>query len=96
MKESDVKNIVDDVVRGIVEATIREKGFKEAMAGTIWMNEEMQIPIKKVRCYTSIKIRYLSIRKSKEICQIKNIKETIMLPLMVIIWLRYMSVLQNR
>ena len=53
MKESDVKNIVDDVVRGIVEATIREKGFKEAMAGTIWMNEEMQIPIKKVRCYTS-------------------------------------------
>lgn len=47
MKESDVKNIVDDVVRGIVEATIREKGFKEAMAGTIWMNEEMQIPIKK-------------------------------------------------
>lgn len=47
MKESDVKNIVDDVVRGIVEATIREKGFKEAMAGTIWMNEEKQIPIKK-------------------------------------------------
>ncbi len=40
MKESDVKNIVDDVVRGIEEATIRENGFKEAMAGTIWMNEE--------------------------------------------------------
>lgn len=54
-KVSDVKNIVDDAVRGIVEAAIREKGFKEAMAGTIWMNEEKQIPIKKVRCYTSIK-----------------------------------------
>ena len=55
MKVTDVKNIVDDAVRGIVEADIREKGFKEAMAGTIWMNEEKQIPIKKVRCYTSIK-----------------------------------------
>ena len=54
-KVADVKNIVDDAVRGIVEAAIREKGFKEAMAGTIWMNEEKQIPIKKVRCYTSIK-----------------------------------------
>ena len=65
MKESDVKNIVDDVVRGIVEATIREKGFKEAMAGTIWMNEEKQIPIKKVRCYTSIK-NPLSFDKKKQ------------------------------
>lgn len=55
MKVNDVKNIVDDAVRGIVEVAIREKGFKEAMAGTIWMNEEKQIPIKKVRCYTSIK-----------------------------------------
>ncbi len=55
MKVTDVKNIVDDAVRDIVEAAIREKGFKEAMAGTIWMNEEKQIPIKKVRCYTSIK-----------------------------------------
>lgn len=55
MKVTDVKNIVDDAVRGIIEAAIREKGFKEAMAGTIWMNEEKQIPIKKVRCYTSIK-----------------------------------------
>lgn len=55
MKVTDVKNIVDNAVRGIVEAAIREKGFKEAMAGTIWMNEEKQIPIKKVRCYTSIK-----------------------------------------
>lgn len=85
MKVTDVKNIVDDAARGIVEAAIREKGFKEAIAGTIWMNEEKQIPIKKVRCYTSKKIQYLSIRKNNEICRIKNIKETIMLPLRVII-----------
>lgn len=29
MKVTDVKNIVDDAVRGIVEAAIREKGFKK-------------------------------------------------------------------
>ena len=65
MKVTDVKNIVDDAVRGIVEAAIREKGFKEAMAGTIWMNEEKQIPIKKVRCYTSIK-NPISFNKKKQ------------------------------
>lgn len=67
MKESDVKNIVDDVVRGIVEATIREKGFKEAMAGTIWMNEEKQIPIKKVRCYTLSVTKPLNIRQQRDV-----------------------------
>lgn len=67
MKESDVKNIVDDVVRGIVEATIREKGFKEAMAGTIWMNEEKQIPIKKVRCYTPSVTKPLNIRQQRDV-----------------------------
>ena len=29
MKESDVKNIVDETVRGIIEAAIKEKGFKK-------------------------------------------------------------------
>lgn len=47
MKVSDVKNIVDDTVRGIIETAINEKGFKEAMSSTIWMNEEKQIPIKR-------------------------------------------------
>lgn len=32
------------------------KGGKDALNGTIWMNEEKQIPIKKVRCITSVKI----------------------------------------
>lgn len=85
MKVTDVKNIVDDAARGIVEAAIREKGFKEAIAGTIWMNEEKQIPIKKVRCYTSKKNPISFRAENNEICRIKNIKETIMLPLRVII-----------
>ena len=68
MKESDVKNIVDDTVRGIIEAAIKEKGFKNAMASTIWMNEEKQIPIKKVRCFTSVKNPlYFENRKPRDI-----------------------------
>lgn len=67
MKENDVKNIVDDTVRGIIETAINEKGFKEAMASTIWMNEEKQIPIKKVRCYTSSVTKPLNIRQQRDV-----------------------------
>lgn len=53
LKESNVKDIVDDVVRKKVEEAIAEKGFKEAMAGDIYMKEP-DIKIKKVRCYVSL------------------------------------------
>ena len=53
LKETDVKNIVDDTVRNIVQTAIDEKGFKDAMAGPVWMNEDKGIQIKKVRCYTN-------------------------------------------
>ena len=66
LKESDVKNIVDDTVREIIKAAIREKGFKDAMAGTIWMNEEKQIPIKKVRCFTPSVTKPLNIRHQRD------------------------------
>ena len=67
MKENDVKNIVDDTVRGIIEAAINEKGFKEAMSSTIWMNEEKQIPIKKVRFYTPSVTKPLNIRQQRDV-----------------------------
>ena len=67
MKENDVKNIVDDTVRGIIETAINEKGFKETMSSTIWMNEEKQIPIKKVRCYTSSVTKPLNIRQQRDV-----------------------------
>lgn len=67
MKENDVKNIVDDTVRGIIEAAINKKGFKEAMSSTIWMNEEKQIPIKKVRCYTPSVTKPLNIRQQRDV-----------------------------
>ena len=67
MKENDVKNIVDDTVRGIIATAINEKGFKEAMSSTIWMNEEKQIPIKKVRCYTPSVTKPLNIRQQRDV-----------------------------
>lgn len=53
MDEKDVPRIVDDAVRKKVENAIKSHGsFKKAVAERIWMNEEKQIPIKKVRVYT--------------------------------------------
>lgn len=54
LSDLDIKNIVDDVVRIIIQNAVAEGG-KDALNGTIWMNEEKQIPIKKVRCITSVK-----------------------------------------
>ena len=47
----DIKNIVDDAVRKKIQTAVNEKGLKQALNEPIWMNEEKQIPIKKVRCY---------------------------------------------
>ena len=54
LSDLDIKNIVDDVVRRIIQNAVAEGG-KDALNGTIWMNEEKQIPIKKVRCISSVK-----------------------------------------
>ncbi len=53
LKETDLKNIVDDVVREKVQqAVIRYSSIKTALANGIWMNEDKHIPIRKVRLYT--------------------------------------------
>ncbi len=67
LKETDVKNIVDDTVRGIIERAIQEKGYKEAMSSTIWMNEEKQIPIRKVRCFAPSVTKPLNIRQHRDV-----------------------------
>lgn len=67
LKDSDIKNIVDDTVRNIIQKAVAQLGFKEAMASTIWMNEEKQIPIKKVRCYTPSVTRPLHIRVQRDL-----------------------------
>lgn len=52
LKESDIENIVDAEVQKKISNAIAEKGFKQALADTIWMNEEKGVKIKKVRCFT--------------------------------------------
>lgn len=51
LTESDVENIVDDEVKAKIKAAIKDKGFKKAMSEPIWMSEEKNIRIRKVRCY---------------------------------------------
>ena len=52
-EKKDVSRIVDDAVREKVLAAIAEHGsLKKAVAGTIWMNKEKGVPIRKVRLYT--------------------------------------------
>lgn len=67
LKPTDVKNIVDDVVREKVESAISEHGNlpKAAEAG-IWMNKDKGIKINKVRVYTSVK-NTLNIRKQRDV-----------------------------
>lgn len=61
LSTSDVKNIVDDVVRQKVEQAIadghliiRAGNLKNKIEQPLWMNKEKRIPIHKVRCYTRI------------------------------------------
>lgn len=50
-KAKDRESIVDATVKSRIEDAIRKWGdFKTALEHGIWMNEEKQIPIKKVRC----------------------------------------------
>jgi CRISPR-associated endonuclease Csn1 len=51
LEPKDIKNIVDDTVKSIIEEQIAAKGFAKAISEPIWMNEAKQIPIKKVRLF---------------------------------------------
>ena len=55
-KETEIENIVDDVVRQKVKAAVDHDGINclSKKDYTIWMNEEKNIAIRKVRLYTSI------------------------------------------
>lgn len=67
LDEKDVKNIVDGEVRSIVENAILIHGsLKKALEETIWMNEEKQVPIKKVRVFTGSVTRPIHIRQQRD------------------------------
>lgn len=66
LDEKDVKNIVDAEVRSKVENAILLHGsLKKALEETIWMNEDKQIPIKKVRIFTGSVTRPINIRQQR-------------------------------
>ncbi len=67
LKETDVENIVDEVVKQKVKDAIKAKGFKEAMAGDIYMNEAKEVKIKKVRCYVPTVVTPLHIRQQRDL-----------------------------
>ena len=68
LDDKDIKNIVDDAVRSKVEAACMTYGnLKKALEnGTIWMNEEKQIPIRKVRIFTPSVTRPINIRQQRD------------------------------
>ena len=67
LDEKDVKNIVDGEVRTIVENAILLHGsLKKALDVTIWMNEDKQIPIKKVRVFAGSVTRPINIRQQRD------------------------------
>lgn len=66
-KMSDVENIVDETVKEKVKAAIAEKGFKEAVAGTIYMNEAKGIVIRKVRCFANDVKKPINIRRHRDL-----------------------------
>lgn len=66
LKESDVNNIVDDVVRDKVKKAIEAKGFKEAVSGTIYMNKDKDILIKKVRIFVPSVTNPLEIKEHRD------------------------------
>ena len=67
LEEKGIKNIVDATVKEIIQEAVDRLGFTKAMASPIWMNEEKQIPIKKVRCYTPRVTHPLPIRKQRDV-----------------------------
>ena len=68
LEEKDVKNIVDAEVRSKIETAILLHGsLKKSLEETIWMNEEKQIPIKKVRVFTGSVTRPINIRQHRDL-----------------------------
>ena len=67
LKEKDVANIVDAAVRQKVEDAILHHGnLGKALEATIWMNEDKQIPIKKVRMFAGSVTRPIDIRQQRD------------------------------
>ena len=65
-KEEDLDTIVDATVRQRIKDAVQGKSFKEAIAQPIYMNEDKNILIKKVRCYANSVKNPLNIRQQRD------------------------------
>lgn len=56
IKAADVRHIIDDRVRSLVRARLEQfnGNEKEAFKTTLWFDEEHQVPITSVRCFTGL------------------------------------------
>ena len=67
LEAKDVDKIVDEEVKHKVKEAIATHGsLKAAVEATIWMNEEKQIPIKKVRVFANSVTRPINIRHHRD------------------------------
>ncbi|MBI9069014.1 MAG: type II CRISPR RNA-guided endonuclease Cas9 [Salinivirgaceae bacterium] len=82
IKKSEVDKIVDEVIKEKVKQAIKEKTLEitssdtsaNKLNSTIWMNEEKNVCIKKVRIYQTSVTNPLNIKKHRDI-NLKNPKE---------------------
>jgi len=56
LKAKDVQYIVDKKIKEVIKTRLEQFGNneKEAFKSPVWLNEEKQIPIKTVRCFTGL------------------------------------------
>ncbi len=68
LEEKDIKNIVDDEVRGKVQQAVAEFGsLKKAVeADGVWMNKEKNVRINKVRIFMGSVTRPVNIRRHRD------------------------------
>ncbi len=67
LEAKDVDKIVDEEVKHKVKEAVATHGsLKAAVEATIWMNEEKQIPIKKVRVFAGSVTRPINIRQHRD------------------------------
>ncbi|MDE6710957.1 MAG: CRISPR-associated protein Csn1, partial [Alistipes sp.] len=70
LQAADVEKIVDEAVKQKVKDAIDAVGFKKAMnpaEHTIWMNEEKQVPIRKVRIFTPKVTQPIHLKKQRDL-----------------------------
>lgn len=66
LRDADIDKIVDDVVRSKVKDAVAKHGsLKKAVSEGIWMNEDLKIPINKVRMFATSVTNPISLKRQR-------------------------------